>query len=572
MPPRPRATSDDRPEFHRALIFASYDARPMVRGNERAASAYEPARLACMAASLAALLCWGAPPGTDFAAHAYQREVFLHHGFQLWNNLWYAGHYSFVTYSILYYPLAALFGIRLLAVATVALGSFAFTSVLRREWGLAARWASVTFAALWGAFVLTGAFPFALGWSLGLLAISALQRDSRWAFALCAALTLAASPLAFLLFMLLLAGVVLSGRRPGRRLLWPVVAVVALGVVEVLLWRLFPSGGRYPFSLKELTWALGYCAAVVLATWRVEQARLLRFIFFAYAGACIVAFFVPSAVGQNIDRFRFVSVPVIVLALSLRGWRPRVPSAALTLVVLLWNVTPLAASLVNGSDDASAKSSYWEPATSFLKMHLTPSYRVEVVGTARHWEAVYLPQAGIPLTRGWYRQDDFPENKALYEPLTPTKYLRWLHSLGVRYVVLTGSAPDYSARAEAALISSGSSGLQPVLRTADLEVLRVPAPLSLLRGPSPARVLSLSQTRLVVWTGAGGAYRLAVRYSPYWEASAGCVIQGKDGMTWLRVARAGVVSLTFRVTPDRALDVLTNTSHMSCAAPAVHPL
>ena len=63
------------------------------------------------AASLAALLIWLGPPGNDLAAHVYQRTVFLHDGFQLWNNFWYGGRYSFVTYSVLYYPLAALFGI-----------------------------------------------------------------------------------------------------------------------------------------------------------------------------------------------------------------------------------------------------------------------------------------------------------------------------------------------------------------------------------------------------------------------------------------------------------------------------
>ena len=72
---------------------------------------------AAAAASIAALLAWLGPPGTDLAAHAYQRTLFLEHGFVLWNNFWYAGRYSFVTYSLLYYPLAAILGIRLLAVA-----------------------------------------------------------------------------------------------------------------------------------------------------------------------------------------------------------------------------------------------------------------------------------------------------------------------------------------------------------------------------------------------------------------------------------------------------------------------
>ena len=72
------------------------------------------------AASLAALLFWLGPPGNDLAAHVYQRTIFLHDGFQLWNNSWYGGRYAFVTYSVIYYPLAAVFGIKALAVISIA--------------------------------------------------------------------------------------------------------------------------------------------------------------------------------------------------------------------------------------------------------------------------------------------------------------------------------------------------------------------------------------------------------------------------------------------------------------------
>ncbi len=49
----------------------------------------------------------------------------------------------------------------------------------------------------------------------------------------------------------------------------------------------------------------------------------------------------------------------------------------------------------------------------FLHRNLTPAYRVEAVDTAGHWEAVYLAQARIPIVRGWFRQDDFPQNQLL---------------------------------------------------------------------------------------------------------------------------------------------------------------
>src|SRR3954466_2866824 len=88
-----------------------------------------------LAGSLAALLLWTTPPGIDWAAHAYQRTFLLQHGFAIWNNFWYAGRYSFVTYSFIYYPLAAVLGITVLAIASIATAALAFTLVVWHEWG-----------------------------------------------------------------------------------------------------------------------------------------------------------------------------------------------------------------------------------------------------------------------------------------------------------------------------------------------------------------------------------------------------------------------------------------------------
>ena len=189
--------------------------------------AREAVLCAAAAAFLASLLVWLGPPGADFAAHAYQRSAFLHNGFALWNNFWYAGRYSFITYSVIYYPLAALIGIKLLAVATVATAALAFTVVLRHEWGAAARWSSWTFAVVWSCIVVSGAFPFALGAALALLSIWALQTGSRWKFGALAALTLAASPLAFLLLSFVLTGIGVARWREGRKFLVPAAIIVA---------------------------------------------------------------------------------------------------------------------------------------------------------------------------------------------------------------------------------------------------------------------------------------------------------------------------------------------------------
>jgi hypothetical protein len=516
------------------------------------------------AAAISALLVWAGPPGSDLAAHVYQRALFIQHGFGLWNNFWYAGRYSFVTYSLLYYPLAAMLGIRLLAVATISTAALAFAVVVLREWGAKARWSSRTFGVVWAGIVISAAFPFALGAALSLLALWALQARRLWRFFLLASLTLAASPLAFILLALILGGIAISRRSNRRLLVGAGLSLAVLTLAELALWRAFPSSGRYPFSAEELAAALIFCGFGVVLTWRIERAQVLRFVFPVYGAACVAAFLVPSALGENVDRLRFAAIPVTVLILALRDWRPRLLAAVALGLAISWNVTPLAGSFTRAQADPASDARYWAPAVRYLHAHLTPSYRVEAVDTVGHWAAVYLPRAGIPLARGWFRQDDFPQNKVLYDELGQRTYLAWLRGLGVRYVVLTSAPPDYSARAEARLVASGRLPLRPVLVAPQLTVYEVPAARAIVTGPGRAHALFLREDRIGISVARPGVYRIAVRYSPYWRPSAGCVSKGPDRMIRLRLARAGAVNLAFDVDAGRALKTLAGGARQSC--------
>jgi hypothetical protein len=535
------------------------DARPT-------AVAREAALCACAAAIFASLLLWLGPPGADFAAHAYQRSAFLQHGFAFWNNFWYSGRYSFVTYSLAYYPLAALLGIKVLAVGSVAAAAFAFSFVLGREWGSTARWSGRTFAVVWAGIVLSAAFPFVLGAALGLLSLCALQYGRRWIFGALAALTVAASPLAFLLLTVVLAGIGFARWRDRRKFVIPAAFVAAMLATEAALWRLFPDNGHYPFSWQELLAVSAFCITGAALTWRVDGAHVLCSVFVVYFVGCLGAFAVPSAIGENVARLRFLALPVMVLAFSLRRWRP-VPVAFATLVLALsWNVTPLAFSFAKSEADPASSRTYWLPAIKYLQHHLSRSYRVEAVDTAGHWDAVYLPRAGIPLARGWFRQNDFPQNRVLYddERLGKRVYLGWLHSVGVRYVVLTDAPLDYSARKEAKLLRSGRSGLKPVFRTEHVTIYSVPSPRPLITGPAPARVVELTQTRVTVRVESRGTYRLAIRYSPYWMASTGCLDPGLDSMILLRAPAAGDVQLRFHVNARRAIAAFAGRRPQTC--------
>src|SRR5437763_16262999 len=99
-----------------------------------------------LAGTVGSLLVWLGPPGGDLAAHEYQRSLYLLHGFTLWDNFWYAGRYAFVNYSVLYYPLAALLGINLLAVVSMAVAEGGFALLPESDCGRDARRDGTCFA------------------------------------------------------------------------------------------------------------------------------------------------------------------------------------------------------------------------------------------------------------------------------------------------------------------------------------------------------------------------------------------------------------------------------------------
>jgi hypothetical protein len=515
----------------------------------------EAALAAGLASSLAAALLWLGPPGNDLAAHLYQRTLFLQHGYVLWNNFWYAGRYSFVTYSVLYYPLSALLGIKVLALASIGAAALAFAVVVGREWGPAARWSSRTFAVLWAGTVMSAAFPFALGAALALVALWTLQDGRRGRFAVLVPLTLLASPLAFVLLAVVVVGVAVARRPPRRELAVPAAAVGLTALVEVALVRLFPGDGRFPFPVLGLIPAIAFCAFGALATRGVTSARPLTAIFGAYLVAVLVSFAVPSAVGGNIERLRYAAIPLAALAAAVVRWRPRALVVPLVVVAALWNVPPLVANYRHAASDPAGEAAYWQPAIGFLHAHLTPAYRVEVVDTVEHWPAVFFPDAGIPIVRGWYRQNDFPANELLYGRYGPAAYRRWLRTLGVRYVVLSAAPPDYSSRAEAVLLRSGRAGLAPVFRSRDLRIYEVPRARPLVSGGAQVRLFE--PTGLLLQVPRRGTYRLAVRFSPYWRTLQGCVAPTADGMTRIYAFRAGIVDLDFKLNVHRGLETLT---------------
>jgi hypothetical protein len=528
--------------------------------------AREAVLCAGIATAAASLLVWLAPPGGDLAAHEYQRSLFLGHGFTLWNNFWYAGRYSFVGYSVLYYPLAALLGIRLLAVLTVALAAGAFVLLLEREWGSAARWGGRSFAVVWAGAVITGELPFALGVALALLALLALRAGWRWTSAALTLLVVAASPVAFVLLAVVLAGILAARRPPLARYAVPALAVAVAATTELLLLRLFPVGGTLAFPAASAAGAGVFCAIGIALVWRLEHARVLRGVFIVYSAVVAVSFAVPSGLGDNVLRLRFLALPIALLVASLRRWRPWPVALAAVALGGIWNVTPLAAGWTRSAADRSSRAAVWPAPVAYLHDHLQAGYRVEAVDTSQHWPAYYLARAGFPLARGWFRQDDYPFDGLLYRRrFTAAQYTAWLRRLGVAYVVLTDAPPDFTSRREAKLVRRGHTGLTRVFASRYVSIYAVPRPQPIVTGPGRPAVLALGESRLLIRVSRGGSYRVAVRWSPYWRASTGCLARGRGGMLSLRTPKAATVRLAFDVNASRLLHAFSG------AAPTCRP-
>jgi hypothetical protein len=499
--------------------------------------------IAALVAATAALVVHAfSPPGGDAAAHIY-RTWLLEQGVTVWDNLWFTGHYPLAGYSLLYYPPAAVVGNVPLVVASVVAAAALFAAICFDLWGDAARWPVRAFAVAASIPLFTGTYSYAVGFACGLGALRLLQLRRPWLAGACAALALGFSPLAFALLGIALGAVFLVHRRVDRTVVVVAGTLAAAAVVQVLVLVLFPTDGRYPYNPFSLLGVLVVTGLTLPMALRTERTRVLGAFLGLWALVNVLAFVVSTPFGDNLSRLRYVLFPLVLLVVVLAQPRSRALAAAALLAALSHNIGPDLSALPKRVADAhAAKQAFWQPALEYVRARSQPGDRVEVVPTFGHWEAWYVPRAGLPLARGWYRQIDLADNPELYHrPLSPTAYRRWLRQNGIRWVLLPNvRLGPLGARREAQLLESRRAGLPLALRTRDWRVYEVPFAQPLLSGPGEARVERLDHGLVRGRVGAPGRYRLAVRFSSTWTATgAVCAVRAADGMTVVHAKRAG---------------------------------
>ncbi len=493
------------------------------------------------------------PPGGDIAAHLYQTEVWRERGWQFWDNLWYAGRYSQINYSLLYYPVAGILTTPVAVAGSAAVAAGAFSSLVHRRWPTLATWPAATFAFFAPLQVLSGTYPFLFSIALSMCVLVALQAGRRRLAVALGVLVALAHLLALLLLIAALAGVALITPRWWERRSIRTVAIgfAAILVASGFLWRAFTSpGGRYPFDTLDLVAVLAFCIAGIALAWGRTDMRALVAVFATYGLLAAAAFVVPSPLGSNVGRLLvYMGAPLLLVPLAARRFQPRQMAVALVGGAVLWQAYPVAIGLQAAAQVEASNEDYWYPVEAFLAENGDPNHRVNIVSTDHHWEAFFLARRGVPLTRGWYRQDDFPINTDLYaNELTPAIYNTWLSRVGVKYVFLPDDRLDFSAKAEAELLRTGNV-LPQVARIGGWTIYEVPNATPIATPAANIRILQIDNNQVKLQVDRAGAYRLRLRYTPYWRVLSGnaCVIPRESWATELRVLTPGVVTLKFDV-------------------------
>jgi hypothetical protein len=501
------------------------------------------ARAAFLAAFVSIALATLGPPGGDQPAHLY-RTYLVRHDVLIWDNFWFGGHYPLASYSLLYYFPASVVGNVRLTVAAVIVSAALFALIARQEWGRDAYWPSLAFAVVSAAPLFTGTYPFAVGIACLLGALRALQLGLTWLAVICTVLTVGFSPLAFLFLCLALIAVALARRRLDRRVVVLTVAACCAGAVQATSLAVFAHDATYPFfRVGELMAVLSASIFGTILALRTPRARVLAIFLALWGIVALLAFLLKTPVGENVTRLRGFLFPLILLLAFQVRFRPSWFVVPALVAAFAYTTIPYLGVIPYKGDRRPASKAFWTPALDFLSAHEDPNYRVEVVPTGDHWEAYWVPRAGFPLARGWYRQVDYAVNPLFYrDRLTVAGYRDWLRRWGVSYVLLPNTQIGRAGEErEADLLRSGRSGLREVFRTSDWRIYRVPDSRPLLTGAAAASVTELGHDAVAGKTGAPGIYRLALRYTPYWRLEEGglCIDETADGMTELRVSRAG---------------------------------
>jgi len=514
-------------------------------------------------AVVAFLMYRGGLPGWDDAAHAY--KVFLLRRGQsvFWDDFWYGGGYGAASYGFVFYLLALYVPSKLLVIVSAGVLPVLYYVYQRDMWGIDDIWPAWVFAGTMSVYLAHGQDPFVLGLALTMGGLALLARKRPLWAALCVGIGIFTNPMAFVVCLPFMLSDVVARPPLRRRYLWFGGAVAPFIVVRVVLGAAFSEPGGYLDETSQLLLYLAFALAG-LALSGVNAAHPRRpfvVLFLTYAAVCVLSFVTPgSPLGNNIGRFFFVfGLPLLVLLRHSRLQRPFPYGDLAVIPIVLFGLLQISApySHFTRTDEwPQTRASFFAPALAAAARYHDPDYRIHVVALRRHWEAAYFPEAGYPITRGWYRQADAIHNSLFYTTYDAATYVAWLRRMGVQYVFLPDAPLDPWSQREVKILET-SPEFEVVERTGAWTVyrLRDAEPLAVGLNGGTAHVTRMGHRGFAVDVDRPGTYLLKVTWSPYWSLAggSGTLRRSPDRFLLLDAREAGTYTLRFDVTPGEVL-------------------
>ena len=504
-----------------------------------------------LAAGLALLWLVLAPPTPDLAAQVYRSTLFGSEGYEIYDSSWYGGH-NLLGYSLVFPPLGALLGPRLVGAIAVTASVVCFSLLLRDRFTPAAiRAATVWFALAAIGDLMIGRITFSLGVAVGLGALLAWDRGRAGIAVALAVACAATSPVAGLFMVLAAGSLFVTGRSRAAGLMALGAGLMVLGLALG-----FPEGGVQPYPVLHT--AVPVAAGVALFLLAGDRFPALRLAAGIYVPAVIASALIPSPLGENVSRLAILFAgPLIAAIVISRPERPRFMPAlvALLVAIIAWQALGPIRETAKGATDPSTARAYHQPLVDWLATRGQEPFRVEVPFTRGHWEATYLAPH-VPLARGWMTQLDTKYGELFYryeKPFTATEYRSWLRDNAVRYVAVPDAAPDPSSRRELEVIASRPPWLKPAWSNGNWKVYEFTGPRPLLSGPG--RLTWMGRNGFALRTRSPRPMTVRMRWTSYFtvEAGSACLSRAPGGWTRVMALRPGTVRVGTRFAPGRAV-------------------
>ena len=390
--------------------------------------------------------------------------------------------------------------------------------------------------------LLIGRLPFALGLALGLCALLALRRGHYPLAVGLAAATMLGSPVAGAFLALAMAAWTLddiSGR------LWRGVGLaVACFAPYLLLMRLFPSGGWFPYHAKSFV--IGVGISLLLIALVPKNYRAIRIASALHIVAAIATMMVQTPMGGNINRLTmFFAGPILAAVMPV----DRRKLLLLVVVPLLhWQWSPSIDAVVDAPTDPTRTAEYYAPLVNVLDDLYADqgAVRVEIVPTLRHWEvAEVAPEIPIGAAGGasstWSTTRCSTTGRSTPPPIAVAPPRG-----GVVYRGSTQRA-GRRRRRRGGTDRRRAPYLELDRTLTDWTVYEVIHPQPIVAGPGT--LLEYGVDDLVIRVDEPGTLHVAVRASPHWKltGNAGCLAESDNGFVDITGVEPGLLHLAIHV-------------------------